>query len=196
MYKLITWLFIALFLVAELAFLAFGATSTTCQLAWDASPSSNVTGYNIYWGQTPNGPYPNKIDAGNNLTTIVTIPVTGELCFVATAYNTKQESVNSTELDCWILNASSDANSTISPSGYFAVTAGQSQVFIITPASGYDIIGITVDGVSVPVTKTYVLSAIAAGHTIVVTSAASLNPPGNLRQAASTAKAIATTLSK
>ena len=56
-------------------------------MAWDASPDSAVTGYNLYYGTTA-GVYAGKLDVGNVLTTTVNITPRGVLYyFAASAYD-------------------------------------------------------------------------------------------------------------
>lgn len=57
-------------------------------LAWDASPSSNVGGYKIYYGQT-SGSYSANVDAGNQTSyTVSNLTAGATYYFVATAYDT------------------------------------------------------------------------------------------------------------
>ena len=53
-------------------------------MAWDASPDSAVTGYNLYYGTTA-GVYAGKLDVGNVLTTTVNITPRGVLYYFAAA---------------------------------------------------------------------------------------------------------------
>lgn len=69
-------------------------------LAWNASESSGestATGYKAYWGPTPGGPYPNSVDVGNELTTMIPNIGEGWTYFVVTAYNSSGESGYSNE---------------------------------------------------------------------------------------------------
>jgi hypothetical protein len=66
----------------------------------------------------------------------------------------------------YTISASSQGNGTISPSGSVSVGAGQSQTFTITPASNYNIAGVTVDGASVGAVSSYTFPSVAGNHTI------------------------------
>lgn len=57
---------IALFLAYEVFAATFSATLTwTAPTTWsDGSPLTTITGYNVYYGATSGGPYPNKIPVG------------------------------------------------------------------------------------------------------------------------------------
>jgi len=63
---------------------ALGATVT---LAWDASPSTNVIGYRIYYGPSSRA-YTNVTDVGNALmVTLSNIPPGVTSFYAATAYD-------------------------------------------------------------------------------------------------------------
>ena len=65
------------------------------------------------------------------------------------------------------VNASAGANGSISPSGSIAASYGSSKTFTITPASGYSIYNVVVDGNSMGAISTYTFSNIGSSHTIV-----------------------------
>ncbi len=67
-------------------------------LAWDASPSPNVTNYSIYYGLS-SGSYPNKVVAGNSTSVVISNLVVGTTYyFVATSVaNNGLESAHSAE---------------------------------------------------------------------------------------------------
>lgn len=78
--------FINLFLFSCLL-LQLEAKASTISLSWDASTSTNVGGYKIFYGQT-SGNYPNMIDVGNTTTTIIpNLPEKTEIFIAAKAYN-------------------------------------------------------------------------------------------------------------
>ena len=79
--NLATWVAVALAGVC----LARGETVT---LAWDASASTNVAGYRIYYG-TNSRAYCCVTNAGLALTQSVVLPHRGRWFFAATAYDTK-----------------------------------------------------------------------------------------------------------
>lgn len=66
----------------------------------------------------------------------------------------------------YILTASAGSGGAISPSGTTSVNAGGSQVFSITPASGYEISEVAVDGASVGAVSSYTFSNVQSNHTI------------------------------
>ena len=66
----------------------------------------------------------------------------------------------------YTLAASAAANGSISPSGNVTVKEGDNQVFTITPAAGYGVQDVLVDGTSVGAVASYTFSSVAAAHTI------------------------------
>ncbi|MCC7261111.1 MAG: VCBS repeat-containing protein [Candidatus Latescibacteria bacterium] len=71
-----------------------------------------------------------------------------------------------TEPAAYTITASAGANGLISPSGAISVNQGASQTFAITPATGYHIADVVVDGVSVGVAGSYYFSNVTANHAI------------------------------
>jgi hypothetical protein len=67
--------------------------------------------------------------------------------------------------------ASAGAGGSITPSGTATVTSGGSASYTITPAAGYKISGVTVDGASVGAVSTYAFSNVTANHSISATFA-------------------------
>jgi len=85
-------------ILLSLPFLAGLALAQSVILAWDASTSSDVTGYRIYYG-TSTGNYMFVTNAGLVLTQTVVLPHSGRWFFAATAYETNHlESPFSTEV--------------------------------------------------------------------------------------------------
>ncbi len=70
----------------------------------------------------------------------------------------------------YTITASADANSTISPVGTVNVPSGANQKFTITPAAGYRIADVLVDGTSVGARTSYTFYNVTAVHTISVSS--------------------------
>jgi hypothetical protein len=67
------------------------------------------------------------------------------------------------------ITASAGANGTISPSGTVGVANGSTQVYTMTPNTGYKIATVTVDGVAVSTNSTYAFSNVTVNHTISAT---------------------------
>ncbi len=66
----------------------------------------------------------------------------------------------------YTITASAGPGGGISPSGSVQVSHGGNQSFMITPNAGYQIAGVTVDGVSVGAVAAYTFSSVSANHTI------------------------------
>jgi plastocyanin len=66
----------------------------------------------------------------------------------------------------YAITATAGAHGAISPSGSADVIAGHSQTYTITPASGYEIDSLTVDGSPVSAQASYTFSNVTAAHTI------------------------------
>ena len=71
----------------------------------------------------------------------------------------------------YTITASAGSNGSISPSGSVSVNSGDPQAFTITPASGYHVLDVQVDSVSVGAVTSYNFAAVAANHTISATFA-------------------------
>jgi hypothetical protein len=61
------------------------------------------------------------------------------------------------------------AGGTISPAGTSSASSGSSLAYSITPAAGYRIAGVYVDGINIGAVNGYTFSNVAANHTIVAT---------------------------
>jgi hypothetical protein len=150
-------------------------------LTWDANTETDLAGYKVFSG-TASGTYDtnNPIDVGNwTSCTISGLTEGGTYYYAAKAYNTAGlESDYSNEVSykapvtTYTLTATSGSNGSLSPSGAVSVSSGGSQTFTITPASGYAISSVAVDGVSVGTPTSYTFSNVTANHTIAATFAA------------------------
>src|SRR5262249_55737405 len=79
-------------------------------------------------------------------------------------------------IDTWIITASAGAHGTIAPSRSVPVVEGANQPFTITPASGYAIASLTVDGGGVTASSSYTFTSVTANHTIAATFADAAAP--------------------
>jgi hypothetical protein len=75
----------------------------------------------------------------------------------------------------YTIRASAGENGTISPSGNITVSPGSSRTFTITPAAGYDIQQVFLNGLNIGVLDSYSFTNIRGDHTIAVTFTESEN---------------------
>ncbi|WP_257312721.1 PKD domain-containing protein [Geothrix fuzhouensis] len=96
--------------------------------------------------------------------------------FTATSNQGKSASATRTitvNAASYTLTASAGTGGTISPAGTVTIAKGGSQTFTITPATGYVISSLTVDGVNQGALGSYTFSNVTASHTITAAFAAS-----------------------
>jgi hypothetical protein len=74
-------------------------------------------------------------------------------------------------LRTFTLSAAAGANGVISPAGNLSVDYGATRTYTITPAAGYHVSGVLVDGVSVGAVTSYAFTNVTANHTISATFA-------------------------
>ncbi|MFN7561015.1 MAG: autotransporter-associated beta strand repeat-containing protein [Prosthecobacter sp.] len=70
-----------------------------------------------------------------------------------------------------ITNSTSDPNGTCTPTGVTSVSSGGSQTYTLTPAAGYVVDTLTVNGAAVPPALSYTFSNVTANQTIIATFA-------------------------
>ena len=75
------------------------------------------------------------------------------------------------------ITASAGSNGSISPSGAVSVNAGSNQIFAITPAAGYEVSSVLVDGTSIGSETAYTFYKVSANHAISASFAAATAPP-------------------
>ncbi|MBI4775846.1 MAG: hypothetical protein HY788_17020 [Deltaproteobacteria bacterium] len=68
----------------------------------------------------------------------------------------------------YAINASAGAHGSITPTGATTIPQGSAQTYAITPASGYQVSSVLVDGVSIGNVTTYTFQNVQANHTITV----------------------------
>ena len=66
----------------------------------------------------------------------------------------------------YTITPTAGSNGSISPSGAVKVNSGASQTFTFTPATGYQVSSVTVDGTAVTTASSYSFSNVTANHTI------------------------------
>ena len=69
----------------------------------------------------------------------------------------------------YTITASASANGTISPNGVATVNFGENKHYTFTPANGYEVASVTVDGMNMGALSSYTFVNVVANHTINVT---------------------------
>ena len=141
----------------------------------DGTIFSGVASYKVYSG-TASETYANSVDVGSALRHTVTGLTEGQTYYFATTTvdSSGVESVFSNELVYTVpvktvyytITASAGAGGSISPSGATSVLSGANRTFTISPASGYRIGSVVVDGVSKGAISSFAFSNVTANHTI------------------------------
>jgi uncharacterized repeat protein (TIGR02543 family) len=86
--------------------------------------------------------------------------------YTFTSVTTDHTITASFAIDTFTITAAAGSNGTITPTGVTTVNFGESQVYTVTPATGYHIADVVVDGASVGTVTTYTFAGVAANHTI------------------------------
>jgi hypothetical protein len=128
-----------------------------------------VTGLNYGSSQT----YTITPDAGYHVADVL---VDGASVGAVTSYPFTSVSANHTidasfAIDTFAVTASANAGGTIAPAGATHVLYGGSQTYTITTDTGYHLVDVLVDGVSVGAVTSYPFTSVAANHTISATFA-------------------------
>ncbi len=81
------------------------------------------------------------------------------------------------EIATYTIMATAGSGGSIAPQGYISVDQGSNITFTITPAAGYSVAEILVDGEVLDITTTYTFSNVGSNHSIVVDFAPNQFPP-------------------
>lgn len=180
-----TMLFCCLFAFFLQIYFPFGMNAghaAEVTLSWNKNSKSNVAGYKVSY-ETSSSSYTTTIDAGNITScTLSDLQEGTTYYFAARAYNTAgllsdfsselRYSVPTAALygaaaavTCTI-KTSCNTGGSISPSGTVFVASGSSKTFAITPAGGYRIVRVRVDGIHIGSPTAYTFSNVNADHSI------------------------------
>ena len=107
-----------------------------------------------------------KSTALGNLTLTYT-PGNSTITAQASGYTTGQTTLSTYLIDSHTISASAGFNGIITPNGTITAMLGTSQLFNITPSTGYHVSDITLDNLSQGASSSYTLSNITQPHTIV-----------------------------
>jgi len=134
---------------------------------------------------TISGTSPQTVNQGASGTVVTAVPNRGYHFVswsdgVATAARTDTNvtaNINATAsfaVDTFAITASAVANGSIDPSGTMSVNSGSNLTFTITPNTGYHVLDVLVDSVSVGAVSSYTFTNVTVAHTIAATFA--INP--------------------
>ena len=139
---------------------AHGAiTPGTTTVLYGATPSfviAPATGYNVT-AITVNGSNVNLNNVPN---------VNGTYTYTFSAISSNQTITATMTAKTYTISASAGANGSITPNGNTTVSHGGAQAYTITPANGYVVAQVTVDGMSIGAATSYVFTNVVANHTI------------------------------
>ncbi|HPS71626.1 MAG TPA: fibronectin type III domain-containing protein, partial [Bacteroidales bacterium] len=117
-------------------------------------------------------------ETGYTIATVLVdnVPVTVPAGATTFSYNFSNITANHTiavtfAINTYTLTATSDANGTVTPAGVTTINYNENQVYTITPATGYHILDVLVDGISMGPIGTYTFANVTANHTIAATFA-------------------------
>ena len=166
---------------AMTALSAASACAGQATLSWsapaaysDGTPVTALGGYKVYAGTAP-GAYSQTIDVGN----VTSYTLTGlnngaTYYFAVTAYDASgnvsgfSNQTSKTFPALYTITASAGPGGNINPPAT-TLNSGESATCYITPSSGYQIAGVSVDNVSVGLVSSYTFSNVAMNHTISAT---------------------------
>jgi hypothetical protein len=152
------------------AFTPIGATITASAGANGSISPSGITTVNCAGNQT----YTISPNAGSAVASVL---VDGTSVGTVTTYTftgvTTNHTISATfGVVNYTITASAGGNGAISPTGSVSVASGTNKTFTITPAVGFTVASVLVDGLSVGAVTTYTFSGVTANHTISATFAA------------------------
>jgi len=154
-------------------------------ITWSATDAVGVTSVDLAWSSDGGATFPNVLASGiaNSGSWSWTVPnlPTGTarvrvLARDAAGNLGRDSSAADFTIDRWTITASAGAGSSVTPSGIVYVVEGANQSFIITPATGYQILALTVDGGAVTPDTTYTFTNVTANHTLSATFADATPP--------------------
>jgi hypothetical protein len=103
---------------------------------------------------------------------IVNVVVDGATVGAVSSYTfnnvTANHTISATFAQQLTITASAGPNGTITPSGNVSLLSGANKTFTFTPAAGYRVLNVVVDGVSYGARSSWFFSKVTANHTITV----------------------------
>lgn len=158
---------------AYFAPLTFGINATTVGVGGTILPNGMST-YNYGVSQD----YIINAEVGYTIASVLVdnVPVTVPAGATTFTYTFSTITANHTiaatfAVNTYTLTATTDANGTVTPAGVTTINYNENQVYTITPATGYHILDVLVDGISMGPIGTYTFANVTANHTIAATFA-------------------------
>ena len=154
-----------------------GASTCTVPFTWSIS---NATSPNLYNSTTANTystsasgtgvSYPitngvNTVQVRDSSTVLNSTTATGS-CITGTTWN---GSICAVVVIYYDIFASSGANGSVTPTATTSVAQGGSQIYSITPSSGYEVSTLLIDSSPITASTTYTFTNVQANHTISAT---------------------------
>ena len=100
---------------------------------------------------------------------------TANTCTVTMSANRSVSAAFTLKTETYTITASAGAHGSISPNGVTTVADGGSQIYTITPTTGYQVEAVTVDGSSVGPVSSYAFSNVIGNHVISATFVKAVN---------------------
>jgi len=134
-------------------------TPGTTTVLYGATPSfviTPATGYTV-----------SAITVNGSNVALANVPnVNGTYTYTFAAINANQTLTATMTAKTYTITASAGANGSITPNGNTTVNYGAAQAYVITPANGYVVDQVTVDGMSIGAPTSYTFTNVVANHTI------------------------------
>lgn len=166
-------------------------TDSSVTASQSVTASFAINSYTLIFSAGPNGSISGTtqqiINHGSSSSAMTAVPATGYNFvnwtgtggFVATTANPLTVSNVTADMaitanfaaSTYNITATAGVNGTISQPGITTVSYGASQSYTITPATGYHVLDLLVDGVSAGVVTSFTFNAVSANHTIDVSFA-------------------------
>jgi FlgD Ig-like domain/Ser-Thr-rich glycosyl-phosphatidyl-inositol-anchored membrane family len=152
-------------------------------ITWTASDNVGVTSVDLYWSSNGGLSYTPIVMGISNTGSYTWSPPDPtsmgrvRVSVYDAAGNNRSDDSNANFVTArWTIVASAGPNGSIAPSGNVTVNHDENQTFTLTPAPGFAVASIVVDGTSQPVASSYTFTAVSANHTIAATFA-DVTPP-------------------
>lgn len=167
-----------LILIAPKSLTSSASTQGQVSLSWSNNSATGMTGVDVERSTSKSSGYSSIIVTSPTATTYIdtsVLPLTTYYYNVRLQYGSSYgpyaatTTVTTLKSTTYIITSSAGAGGSIFPSSASTVNSGSSQIFTITPNSGYQVSSVTVDSSAVSVPSSggsYAFSNVTASHTI------------------------------